>query len=227
MKIKYTLKYGQNGLFLRVWSGKNFTNKDDIIVSKDYPKIFAYLGLDYNRWVKGFDTLEEIFEYVMTSSLFNPQMFQLKELNKVNRERNLKRASYMAFLEFIKNKGAHPEYNKNVVKLAKENVIDMIREHFPEANIDLHLAEIAYKHARKNLIKQKFSGGILVEKYGLKGKEIGEAIARFKEHVIEKKVLLNKFDDIDYHTFDEFILQMPYKVIYLIFEEVILNERVS
>jgi len=195
MKIKYSLKYGQQGLFIRIWSGKNYSTKNDVIVSKDYPKIFGFLGLDYEKWVEGFDTLEDIFRYVMTSSLFNPEMFQLKELNKINRERNLKRASYMSFLEFIKNKGAHPDYNKNVASLAKKEVINVIRGNFPEANIDLHLAEINYKHARKNLIKQKFNGGILMEKYGLKGKDIGESLKGFKEYI--QWVHEFEFDDYD------------------------------
>jgi hypothetical protein len=205
MKIKYTLKYGQKGLFLRIWSGKNFTNKDDIMVSKDYPKIFEFLGLDYNRWIEGFDTLEEIFAYTMTSYLFNPEMFQLHKLNKINRERNLKRASYMAFLEFIKNKAAHPDYSKSMVESRKEDVINVIRSYFPEANIDLHLAEIAYKHARKNLIKQKFNGGILMEKYDFKGKEIGESIKYFKAQIFDNYRM--NFDDFIIKYDQNFILK--------------------
>jgi len=213
MKIKYSLKYGQQGLFIRIWSGKNYSTKNDVIVSKDYPKIFGFLGLDYDKWVEGFDTLEDIFEYVMTSSLFNPEMFQLKHLNKINRERNLKRTPYMSFLEFIKNKAPHPEYNKNQVALAKENVIGMIREGFPEANIDLHLAEINYKHARKELVKTKFNGGILIEKYGLEGKEIGESIKMFKEVI-----------NTDYFMgFDDFIINRSIDKIYQTFEVEVLK----
>lgn len=196
-------KYGQEGLWYNHYSDAN--TKTTIIVSKDYPKIFNFLGLDYDKWVGGFDTLEEIFYYVMTSSLFNPEMFQLKELNKINRERNLKRASYMSFLEFLKNKAPHPDYSKNIVRLAKENVIGIIREHFPEANIDLHLAEINYKYARNKLIKAKFNGGILMERYDLKGKEIGEAIARFKNHAKEDYTL--PFDDFIIKYDQEFILK--------------------
>lgn len=213
------LKYGQEGLWYNHYSDAN--TKDTIIISKDYPKIFEFLGLDYNKWVEGFNTLEEIFDYAMTSSLFNPEMFQLDKLNKINRERNLKRTSYMAFLEYIKLKGPHPEYNENVVKLAKENVIDMIREYFPEANIDLHLAEIAYKHARKNLIKIKFNGGILMENYGLKGKDIGDRIGLFKDYIWHEYRV----------PFDDYIIINSYEGIYKSFERMMekypLDERVS
>ena len=171
-------KYGQEGLFYNHYSDAN--TKTKIIVSKDYPKIFKFLGLDYDKWLEGFDTLEEIFEYVISSQLFNPEMFQLSELNKINRERNLKRMSYMSFLDYIKDKSAHPDYDKVSVALTKENVIDLIRTEFPEANIDLRLAEINYEYSKKVLLNAKFNGNIIKEKFGLEGKELGEAIKKFK-----------------------------------------------
>ena len=98
MKIKFNLKYGQNGLFVRIWSGINYSNKNDILVSKNYPKIFEFLGLDYQRWLEGFDEIEDIFEFVTTSHLFDPKEYQLNRLNKTNRDRNLKRKNlYVVF----------------------------------------------------------------------------------------------------------------------------------
>ena len=209
------MKYGQEGLWYNHYSDEN--TKDKIMVSKDYPKIFEFLGLDYDRWIEGFDTLEDIFEYVRTSYLFNPEMFQLHKLNKINRERNLKRASYMAFLEFIKNKAAHPDYSKSMVESRKKDVINVIRGYFPEAKIDLHLAEIAYKHARKNLIKQKFNGGILMKKYGLKGKEIGEAIKYFKASIFDNYGM----------SFDDFVIMYNQEYILLNFEHYLKIGRFS
>lgn len=89
------LKYGQEGLWYNHYY-KN-TKLGRIIISKDYREIFNYLDLDYNRWEKGFDSLEEIFEFVSKSKLFNPPMYQLKSLNKINRERNLKSPWYFDY----------------------------------------------------------------------------------------------------------------------------------
>lgn len=173
-------KYGQEGLWYNHYSDDN--TKTKIIVSKDYANIFEFLGLEYSVWLEGFDTLEEIFAYVTTSWLFNPEMFQLNQLNKINRERNLKRASYMSFLDYIKDKKANPRYNREEVKNVKENVIEIIKTEFPEANITLHLAEINYEKAKKDLAHAKFNGNLIKEKYGLEGKELGEAIIRFKDY---------------------------------------------
>tara|TARA_R110000824_G_scaffold291588_4_gene480108 strand:+ start:8517 stop:9557 length:1041 start_codon:yes stop_codon:yes gene_type:complete len=201
-------KYGQEGLWYNHYSDQN--TKTKIIVSKDYPEIFKFLGLDYDKWVEGFDTLEEIFEYAMSSSLFNPEMFQLSELNKINRERNLKRASYMSFLDYIKDKPAHPDYDKISVASTKENVIDVIREVFPEANIDLHLGEINYEHAKKVLTNLKFNGRMVKEKYGLEKEEIGESIKLFKDYV-----------DVNFRIpFSDFIIKTSQHYILLTFEYV-------
>jgi hypothetical protein len=204
-------KYGQEGLWYNHFSDAN--TKTTIMVSKNYPKIFEFLGLDYARWEEGFDTLEDIFEYAMTSSLFNVEMFQLSKLNKINRERNIKRASYMSFLEYIEGKPDHPDYNSNLTTLAKEDVIRIIREAFPKANIDVHLAEIEFNAARKKLINIKFNGKIIKEKYGLEGKELGEAIKYFKQEILRYENL-----GPDY-TFEEFIIENDVKYIYKRFKE--------
>jgi hypothetical protein len=202
------LKYGQEGLWYNHYSDNKAT-KTKIIISKDYPKIFKFLDLNYNRWITGFDTLEDIFEYVITSKYFNAPMFQLSELNKINRERNVKRKSYMSFLEYIENKDSHPEYDKGRVKLIKNNIINVIRNEFPEANIDLHLRQIEYDTARKNLIGIKFNGQIIKDKYNLNGKDLGESIINFKLYV----------DKVHEISFNEFIVASSIDYIYGTFEQ--------
>jgi len=202
------LKYGQEGLWYNHYSDNKAT-KTKIIISKDYPKIFKFLDLNYNRWITGFDTLEDIFEYVITSKYFNAPMFQLSELNKINRERNVKRKSYMSFLEYIDGKDSHPEYDKGRIKLIKNNIINVIRTEFPLANIDLHLAEIEYNTARKKLISLKFNGQIIKDKYNLNGKDLGESIINFKLYV----------DKVHEISFNEFIVASSIDYIYGTFEQ--------
>tara|TARA_R110000796_G_scaffold215732_3_gene331756 strand:+ start:462 stop:1472 length:1011 start_codon:yes stop_codon:yes gene_type:complete len=201
------LKYGQEGLWYNHFSDAN--TKDKIIVSKNYRDIFNFLDLDYDKWTEGFDTLEDIFEYIMTSHLFNPKMFQLKELNKINRERNLKRASYMSFLEYIGDKGANPEYDGEVIYALKKDVINVIREAFPEANIDLRLAEIDFNAAKKKLVNIKFNGKFIMDEYGLNGKELGDAITKFKTHVN---------DNFPEKTFEDFIIKHRQEAIFNLFK---------
>ena len=199
-------KYGQEGLWYNHYSDAN--TKTTIMVSKDYREIFSFLDLDYDKWIEGFDSLEEIFEYVMTSFLFNPKIFQLKELNKINRERNLKRASYMSFLEYIEDKEPNDEYDGEVIYTLKKDVINVIREAFPSVNIDLRLAEIDYETAKKKLVNMKFNGKTIMEKFELEGKELGNAIKAFKDIIIN-----HSYDGI-YDDFNVYILETDVEQIY-------------
>ena len=50
MKIKYNLKYGQKGLFLRVWTGSNYSVKNDIFALAStlyYITTFNYIYKNY------------------------------------------------------------------------------------------------------------------------------------------------------------------------------------
>lgn len=207
------LKYGQDGLFYNHYSDSN--TKDKIMISQDHEKIFDLLGLDYEVWKVGFDSLEDVFEYILTSALFNPEMYQLENLNKVNRERNLKRKSYMSFLNFIKDKKPNPNYYRDRFSLLREKVIDVIINVFPEANIEIKLAEIEYRLSKKKLMKLKFNGALIKEMYGLEGKEIGDAIKIFKEYI---SVVYYEME------FDDFIVNYSMDYIFGLFEQSMENK---
>ena len=200
------LKYGQEGLWYNHYTNGN--QKTKIIISKDYPKIFEYLGLDYEQWVIGFNSLEEGFEYVKTSRFFNPEIFQMHHLNKINSERNAKRASYVSFLEYIEGEDCHKDYDPLEVQYHKENLIKLIAEAFPESNIKLEVKRLEYEAAKSDYATSKFNGHMVMEKYNLKGKELGDAIKTFKEHVdIEWSstyidFLVNNREDTIYHAFE-------------------------
>ena len=174
------LKYGQEGLWYNHYTNGN--RKDKIMISKDYPKIFKYLDLDYDRWLEGFDTLEDIFDYVKTSKYYSPEIYQLSQLNKINRERNAKRKSYMSFLEYIKDDNPNQMAIYHT-KTHKEYLIDYVYKTFPESNIKLEVKRITYESAKSDYVKAKFNGKMIMDKYGLEGKELGDAIKTFKEYI--------------------------------------------
>lgn len=205
------LKYGQEGLWYNhYYKG---TKLGRIIICKEYPKIFDYLNLDYDRWVDGFDSLEEIFEFVTKSKYFNPAMYQLDSLNKINRDRNLKRKSYMSFLEYIDERYYNGDIDstdkffdvalkndKNYLlnfKNIKDIDLKQLQKDFPKCDVLLTVSEFEYKHARKTLITQKFNGRIIMEMFPeIKGKEMGNFITEFKAWVSRHK-----------GNFDEYVIE--------------------
>ena len=70
------LKYGQEGLWYNHYlKGQNLGK---VMISKDYREIFNFFDLDYDRWLEGFDELEDTFKFVTTSRYFDTEMFQLR-----------------------------------------------------------------------------------------------------------------------------------------------------
>jgi len=204
------LKYGQEGLWYNHYlKGQNLGR---VMVSKDYREIFKFLDLDYDRWLEGFDELEDTFKFALTSKYFDSNMFQLDSLNRINRERNLKRASYMSFLDWINTN--HPEVEGEELE---SNLIKTVNAKFPDANFTLNIKEIEYREAKKAFIHAKFNGSMVMTKYGLKGKAIGDALNSF-----------NRYIEKDGFSFDDYILSETQENIFNEFEMVVdLNERVS
>lgn len=203
----FGLKYGQEGLWLEYqFKGSNVGT---IPISKNYEKIFDFLGLSYERYKKGFDTLEEIFEYIAESVYFNWKAFQLTELNKINRDRNAKRASYMAFLTWIEQHASTPNHEYAVYdnKTLYYNEIDKF---FPEANLTVGMRRLEYEVCRDLYIRAKFNGGMISRIYGFDGKELGEKISGFKSYV---NVYTGEIDG-----YDEFILNTSTDAILKLFE---------
>lgn len=200
---KLGLKYGQEGL----WYNHYFKDQKigKVMISKNYPKIFEFLGFDYNRWLEGFETLEDVFEYVIANEHFDAEMFELQHLNKINRERNAKRKSYMSFLDYIAENHSDKtyEFEDKKVSIAKAN------RFFPEARMTERMRELEYLHCKKLYIKSKFSGGVIIARYGIQGKELGKALAGFKTYI--EKVI----EGVDY---DDFILNTSTDNIYAYFE---------
>jgi len=207
----FGFKYGQEGLMYdHYFKGSNIGR---VIVSKDYDKIYEFLGLSYDRWKQGFDTLEQIFEFVATSKYFNWEYLQLENNNRVNRERDVKRKSYMSFLEWIeanaKNDNHRYQYNKD-----KSVYVEAAAKFFPEAGVELEIRRFEYEHCKDLYINAKFNGGDVMRKYGFKGKELGVVLNGFKEFVNEGI----------FRDYDEFMFQSNQETIYKYFEDY-LNKR--
>jgi hypothetical protein len=196
------LKYGQEGLWYNHYI--NDQNKGRVMVSKNYEKIFKFLDLDYQRWLKGFDKLEDTFKYVTTSKYFDTDMFQLDNLNRVNRERNLKRTSYMSFIDWINTK-----YEHKIGAKLEGDLFKVVEANFPESGFMGQIKKIEYEVAKKACVNAKFNGGIIMRRYGLEGKALGDSLKKFKR-VIESMTF----------KFDDFIINASQEEIFELFENV-------
>lgn len=206
---KFGLSYGWDGLFYKY---RNFrgTNSENILLTTDARRIFDFGGYDYERYLKGFNTLEEIFKFAIDGVNFDAEMFKIENLKSIDKKRNRKRGSYHLFLNYLEENNIRTKKDFNPDKSVYITAIDFF---FPEVNLKNKLQELQEKDSLDMFISQKFNGDIVMSWLpNLKGKELGEAMSKFK----------SQFEGNDFKTF---ILTADYQTIYKKFMQVYNGER--
>jgi len=203
----FGLKYGFDGLTMHI-SGNNSRSKSKIIISKNNKDIFNFLGYDYSRYLKGFNTKKEIFDWVINSKYFDSDMFEFKNLNYIDRKRNKKRTTYNEFLSYIKT---IPK--KKINFKSKKDYIDYIIDYFPNVNLQFEFNKIKKKDIKIKEINKKFNGDIIMNKYNwLKGEKLGKIMSQFKKNFndFDKYIINNSVNKIMI-DFDNFLTYNKYK----------------
>lgn len=175
---KFNLSYGWEGLYYK-FRNFNGRNSQNILISKNPRKIFEFGGYDYDRFLKGFDALEEIFEFVSQTKYFDTKIFQFENLRHVDKKRNRKRKSYNTFLNYLNDNDikANFDFSKQ-----KDVYIPVINDFFPEANFVEKLSHLKRQDEINRQLAEKFNGNIIMEWLpNLKGKELGDMISKFKK----------------------------------------------
>ena len=78
--------------------------KTSIVITKVFDKALKFLGFDVERFKQGFHNMNEVFEFVSSSTFFNKDAFLFENRNHKARARDKKRSNYLAALEYFKNK---------------------------------------------------------------------------------------------------------------------------
>lgn len=188
---KFHLKWGYQGLvFVYRIDGKKL---GDIVVSRNHNIVLPFLGFDIDRYDQGFNNLDEIFDFVTESKYFNPWMFDFETLNRINRERDQKRTTYASF---VKHVAPMKEIGKDAYHYFyhdKKVYIGLIDHYFPGFLKEYRKLEKKEEHKRN--VHALFNGKLIMDKYKITGKSLGEAISKFK----------NYFDSTE--LFEEYILE--------------------
>ena len=185
---KFGLSYGWDGLFYKF---RNFNGRlsKNILLSNDARRIFEFADYDYDRYLQGFDTLEDILKFTINTKYFDTKIFQMDNLKSIDKKRNRKRGSYHIFLKYLEDNDINVRYDFHK---DKELYLPMIDEVFPEHDLLGQLYDLRMKDRENKVLSQKFNGDIVMTWLpDLKGKELGHAITGFKE----------SFDDGEYREF--------------------------
>ncbi len=170
---KFGLKHGHRGLTLPLRDGDNLF--DEIILTYDHDRALTFLGFDSTHFNNGFNSINQIYNYVITNKYFNPEIYKLENLNTIARTRDKKRPTYNGFLEFCRDIDSLKCYQYSIDKTV---YLSKIFSYFPERQQQFD--DIMAKLAMQKLAKEKFNGLIVSYCTGLKDKSLGHFMKYLK-----------------------------------------------
>jgi hypothetical protein len=166
------LKFGHDGLWYKYIVDTQLVR--EICITQDFTEALEFLGYDPARYALGFDNLDAIFEYVITSPYFTTWNYLLENRNAVGRVRDKKRKTYMLFLDWLKGKTLNNERSPRDSGFIR--ILEKME--FPEAVKAYAIATMDYH--RLNRVKKKINGTLISEWTGLTDRELGILFGNYR-----------------------------------------------
>ena len=171
---KMGLKFGHNGLHMPLRDGNNLF--DTIVVSRDFDEALTFLGFDAARWNRGFNNLEEIFDFVVANPRFATKLYLLEERNHTARVRDKKRPTYTKFLTWL---AEHPEKDSGFEwPQDKEEWLGDIFDAF--VGVREQWLEAHSKLQKRQQVRRKYNGLLVATFTGLQSKALGFFMREFR-----------------------------------------------
>lgn len=172
-------KYGHKGLLRMVRDEENSDHIiDEVLVTNEPREIFEFGGYDYDEFLDGFSTREDIFNYVTSSPYFNRDIYLFENRNAKARMRDSKRVMYNEFLKWCSGSDDLPEFQTEDKEEFRREQLHLALEKFPEFRVRYDGA--LKKLSKSKTINEKFNGSIVSEVTGLSGRDLGMFIRDFK-----------------------------------------------
>jgi len=181
------LKFGHNGLSSVFKEGGHLLGS--VTFTCDFDAALEFLGYDPERYRRGFDTLEEIYEFAASSPYYNSDLYLLENLNHVARTRNRKRSTYGGFLKWAEQADL-PQYEWP----ERGQWVEKALAAFPQASVELH--QLSEQERKRKEVRKIFNGLMVATLTGLQGEGLGLFMEAFKKFSGEA-------------TFFDFILDQP------------------
>lgn len=187
-------KLGHKGMLYVVREeGNNSHALKEIEVTRSWKEALEFAGYDFNRWLEGFDELEDVFRYAVSIPLANRTIFRLDETNHQARVRDRKRLTYQKFLRWVNDPANAVREKEDVTK--EELRADWLKKAkiaFPDFAKELE--EVQKEMELRRLAKEKFNGIIVKEITELEGQDLGRFMQDFVTNYIEDKMKMTKVE---------------------------------
>lgn len=173
------LRYGFDGLKFSVFEPNTRNNIGHVYLTKDMSKVFDFFQLSWDRFLEGFNTIEDVFAYVQTSPYFDSESFEYENLNHINKQRNKKRPNYYYFLEWMKTNNVKVKCD---FPYDEDFYINKLFYFFsPDGSAKKEMERIIALHDLKKHVASLFNGSHVMEAFNLQGKDITSKMSEYKE----------------------------------------------
>lgn len=199
-------KLGHKGLtyVYREDGNKNHVIKE-ISVTTSWKEALEFAGYDFDVWSKGFNTLEDIFKFVVSIPLANRTIFSLEEMNHDSRVRDRKRKTYNLFLNWINNPiNDVPEFELIAKHELRDQWLKRAIKQFPKFRFEMNSAKLMMIKQRS--ANDKFNGDIVKKITGLESKNLGIFMEDFVNNFVKKECEQTRDDWAISHT-NEYIIE--------------------
>ena len=172
---------------------------DEILLSIDPSKICLFLGLNYEMWQTSFLTLNDIFEWIKSTSLFSAKIFCETNLNYIHKEKIKIRPMYNKFVESLteslteSHTKSHTESHTKSLNNLTDQMDKSNKPNKPNKQLEsiFYFDKISDMHQiinnvqTKKIRNDKFNGSKLIN-LGIEQKQLGDYIKTFKSYIDDK-----------------------------------------
>jgi hypothetical protein len=175
---RFDLKYGEQGLSY-VYRRASGAYTADLEITQDLARICGFLGLDHARWVSGFPTLPDVFDWVIESRYFSVAPYLDERVGSM-KDRAKVRPTVQRFLAYLQERGV----TQRVDLGDRRANLPIVLAAFPDVDLAGRIEAERVAEARSVAIAEKFSGQRVMRLVpGLTGEALGALIVRLKASV--------------------------------------------
>lgn len=168
MVKRFGLKLNLKGLFYeqKLNIDNHHSNVGSFLVTDDAKKLFEFISLDYDKFLKGFKSKEDFFNFLIESPFINTEIF-----SNPKKEHN-----FDIFVEFQEFLLLNSIEKKGLIKSFED-----IDTFFKEVSFSKNVELLKQKEFRKRTLVKKFNGRVILDYYkDFDKNKIGTSIAYFK-----------------------------------------------
>ena len=159
---------------------------EKVVLTRDMKTICELGGFDYAKWKAGFDTNEDVYNFVAESKFFKKELFAFENLNNVNRVRNAKRIMYKGFVDWLDVK--NPDESHKAEFLDKSTYALIYQGKFP--HLRDAISKYYFEYNVTKCLKSKLNGRIVMDVLGIEdGKMVGQIMSAIKKEFTTMELL--------------------------------------